>query len=163
MRRGAGSMAVSKAFIAVIFSMALAGCTSMWKGGGMHTMTQKCITQSCTILVMVTPTADGCTVSLESGGNIVEVQRGNRNVELKWRLVTTGYEFARHGVVFGEVDQIKPKAFSKTEVTWKDDNDKTKKKYAYTVLVVRHSPDQDPNDEYEYTKCTPLDPWIHNQ
>lgn len=152
-------MAMSKAFIAVILSMALAACTSI-KGGGMHTMTQKCRTPSCTILVMVTPTADGCTVNLEPGSDIVEVEHGNHNVELKWTLVTTGYEFARQGVVFGEVDQIKPKAFSKTEVTWKDDNDDAKQ-YAYTVLVVRRS--QDPNDKYEYTKCTPLDPWIHNQ
>ena len=75
-----------------------------------------------------------------------------------WTLETSGYEFARYGVVFGETDQITPKQSSKTEVTWKDENDNAKR-YAYTVLVVQ--PSQNP--DFEYTKCTPLDPWIHNQ
>lgn len=149
---------MSKTFVALIASIVLAGCSWLPKDGGMHTMTQKCKTASCTIRVMVTPTTDGCTVSLEPGSDIVEVEHGNTKVELKWTLETSGYEFARYGVVFGETDQIKPKQSSKTEVTWKDENDNAKR-YAYTVLVVQ--PSQNP--DFEYTKCTPLDPWIHNQ
>ena len=158
MRRGAGSKAMSKLFMALMAGMVLAGCNLLPKDGGMHTMTQKCRTASCTIRVMVTPTTDGCTVSLEAGSDIVEVEHGNTKVELTWTLVTADYEFAKFGVVFGESDQIKPKQFSKTNVTWKDENDNGKR-YPYTVLVVQ--PSQDPR--YEYTKCTPLDPWIHNQ
>jgi hypothetical protein len=145
---------MSRAFMALIVSMSLAAC-----GGMPRMLTQQCKKNdaaSCTISVTATSSGAGCTVNVSN--DVLEVVPGNHDPDLIWRLETSGFEFAAPGVVFGEVDQLKLKRSGATEVRWSDKNTDGKK-YAYTVLVVKH----DPTSDHEYIKCTPLDPWIHNQ
>jgi hypothetical protein len=145
---------MSKAFIAVIMSMALAGC-----GGMPRMLTQQCKKndeRSCTIAVTATSSGAGCTVNVSN--DVLEVVPGNHDPDLIWRLDTADFEFAAPGVVFGDVRQLKLKRSTATEVRWSDKNTDGKK-YAYTVLVVK----PDLASDHEYIKCTPLDPWIHNQ
>ena len=145
---------MSKTFMVVVVSMALAGCGAMPR-----ILSQQCKKDnaaSCTIVVTATSSGDGCTVNVSN--EVLEVEHGNHDPDLLWQLVTTGFEFAAPGVVFGDVQQLKLKRSSATEVRWSDKNTDGKK-YAYTVLVVK----PDPTSDHEYIKCTPLDPWIHNQ
>ena len=145
---------MSKAFVAVIASMALAGC-----GGVPRMLTQQCKKDnaaSCTIVVTATSSGDRCSVDVSNEELVVE--HGNHDPDLVWQLITPGFAFASPGVVFGDVDQLKLKRATATEVRWSDRNTDGKQ-YAYTVLVVK----PDSTGDHEYIKCTPLDPWIHNQ
>ena len=145
---------MSKALMTLIVTVALAGC-----GGMPRMLSQQCKKNNeatCTIVVTATSSADGCTVNVSN--EVLEVERSNHDPDLIWQLITTDFEFAVPGVVFGDVQQLKLKRSSATEVRWSDKNTDGKK-YAYTVLVVK----PDPTGDHEYIKCTPLDPWIHNQ
>jgi hypothetical protein len=145
---------MKKAYPAALISMALAAC-----GGMPRTLTQQCKKDnaaSCTIVVTATSNGNGCTVNVSN--EVLEIVHGNQDPDLIWQLDTAGFEFAAPGVVFGDVQQLKLKRATTTEVRWSDKNTDGKK-YAYTVLVVK----PDSTSDHEYTKCTPLDPWIHNQ
>jgi hypothetical protein len=125
----------------------------------MHTMTAHPCKHgddgSCTVVVTVTSSGNGCTVKVNK--DTLDVERGGQERDLIWTLATEDYAFAAPGVVFGEVPKLKLKSATPRAVRWTDTpNDG--KKYAYTVLVVK----PDPTSEHEYVKCTPLDPWIHN-
>ena len=136
-----------KTLFAAVFSLAMAGCAML--GLPPPGKMAPCNSHVCLAKVTVVD----CRISVDPP--TIDIAKGNRDVEIHWDIVSSGYTFPGDGI--GIKDDVSPPQFSApmrltpTKFKWNDRNT-VARMFHYGVKVMKDG-----------TACPPLDPIINNQ